>query len=275
VAGRLRTSLENAEAAKTEVKQVLAQSPQQYGLAHVRWTLADIGQVIPWLQQKTIPGVWQILHRLGFSYQQTAAFIRSPDPFFRMKVRTMMQAFEQAVFQPERAAILFQDELSYYRTPSLAPAWGETGQQPLVAKAPGTDKLTRIGAVLDGFTGQLLFQQGDKFGIQQMRTLYQTIRDHYPQRTVYVVQDNCPSVHKHPTVLALAEQLDITPVFLPTYASWLNPIERLWRLLKSEVLHNHLWPANVLHLRSAVDAFLAHFLEPSDFLLHYVGLLPD
>ena len=268
-------NLSQVTEAQAEVKYVLAQSPRDYGFDSVRWSVAQIRDSIHWLQEKTVAGAWQILDRLGFSYQKTAAFIRSPDAFFRRKVRRMMQAFEHAVFRPDEAVALFQDELSYYRTPSLAAAWGECGSQPRIAKAPGTDKLTRIGAVMDGVTGALLYQQGDKFGIRQMRALYQSIRDRYDQPHIYVIQDNCPSVHKHETVLAKAAALDITPVFLPTYASWLNPIERVWRLLKAEVLHNHLWPHSVTQLRTAVRTFLDQFLSPSDYLLHYVGLLPD
>lgn len=265
---------DQAEAAQTEVKCVLAQSPRAYGFDTVRWSLAKIREVVSWLQDKTLAGAWQILQRLGFSYQKTAAFVRSPDPFFRPKVRRMMQVFEQAIFNPERAAVLFQDELSYYRNPSLAPAWGESGSQPAVQKTPGTDTLTRIGAVLDGYTGAVTYLQGDKFGVQQMCALYQQICGRYDQPDLYVVQDNCPSIHKHDTVLATAQALDITPVFLPTYASWLNPIERLWRLLKADVLHNHPWAHSLPLLRSQVSAFLDQFLDPSDFLLHYVGLLP-
>lgn len=267
-------NLDEAESAKAEVKYVLAQSPQDYGFDSVRWSLEQIRDSIGWLRGKTIPGTWQILQRLGFSYQKAAAFVRSPDPFFRLKVRKMMQVFQHAIYHPDQAVVLFQDELSYYLTPSLAPDWGETGAPPRVDKAPG-DALTRIGAVLDGYTGSLLYLQGGKFGIKQMRTLYQQIRSHYHQPHIYVVQDNCPSVHKHQSVLDTAEALGITPVFLPTYASWLNPIERLWRLLKADILHNHPWSHCLSRLRTEVCDFLDQFLDPSDYLLKYVGLLPD
>ena len=269
-------NLSTPEAAKTEIKEVLAQSPRQYGLSPVRWTLETIREAVPWLRGYTVPGVWQLMQRLGLRYKQAADFIRSPDPFFKLKVRDMKQAFAQAIFRPQEAVILFQDELSFYQSPSLAPAWGEGGShQPTVFKTPGRNQLTRIGAVMDGVTGALLYQQGNKFGIQHMRQLYHQVRDRYDQPHVYVVQDNCPSVHKHPTVLECAEQLDITPLFLPTYASWLNPIERLWRWLKTDVLHNHPWSHCLARLRREVASFLDPFCQPSNDLLRYVGLLPD
>ena len=54
------------------------------------------------------------------------------------------------------------------------------------------------------------------------------------------------------------------PVWLPTYAPWLNPIEKLWRWLKGDVLKQHRlagdWPA----LRRRVTAFLDQFATGSE-----------
>ncbi|MGB9722998.1 MAG: transposase [Chloroflexia bacterium] len=58
---------------------------------------------------------------------------------------------------------------------------------------------------------------------------------------------------------------------LPTYASWLNPIEKRWRWLKQEVLHLHRWAHDLDQLRRQVWAFLDQFAEGSEALLHYVG----
>ncbi len=98
----------------------------------------------------------------------------------------------------------------------------------------------------------------------------------YPDTTrIYVVQDNW-SIHAHPDVLAaIAELPQIEIVWLPTYAPWLNPIEKAWRWLRQDVLHlhrlAHAWPA----LRQRVNAFLDQFADGSQALLHYVGLLGE
>jgi hypothetical protein len=34
-------------------------------------------------------------------------------------------------------------------------------------------------------------------------------------------------------------------VWLPTYAPWLNPIEKLWRWLRQDVLKMHVWPVTL------------------------------
>lgn len=67
--------------------------------------------------------------------------------------------------------------------------------------------------------------------------------------------------------------LPIQLVPLPTYASWCNPIEKLWRWLKQDVLHLHRLADHLEDLRARGRAFLDEFHDGSDHLLRYVGLL--
>jgi transposase len=75
-----------------------------------------------------------------------------------------------------------------------------------------------------------------------------------------------------PEVLAAAAAQQLSPLFFPTYASWLNPIEKLWRWLKQDVLHVHNLAHNLDELRRLVAAFLDPFRLGSSALLRYVGL---
>ena len=102
-----------------------------------------------------------------------------------------------------------------------------------------------------------------------------TAGDHPEARRIYVVQDNW-SIHSHVDVqTALADLPQIEPVWLPTYAPWLNPIEKLWRWLREQVLTLHRLAGDWQALRERVNAFLSQFAEAADELLHYVGLLGE
>ena len=97
--------------------------------------------------------------------------------------------------------------------------------------------------------------QRNKITIAALVGFYQQLRQAYPlAQTIYVVLDNWP-VHYHPDVLAALQpqqtpfplktpaswshvkpkaryktlNLPIQLIPLPTYASWLNPIEGLWK----------------------------------------------
>jgi transposase len=55
----------------------------------------------------------------------------------------------------------------------------------------------------------------------------------------------------------------------------LNPIEKLWRWLKQDVLHLHRLSSTWQALKQLVAEFLDQFDQGSNDLLSYVGLLPN
>lgn len=111
-------------------------------------------------------------------------------------------------------------------------------------------------------------------GRQQLGTFYQQLNRVYTAaRCIYVIQDNW-SVHQHPDVIAtLATLPRLHVVCLPTYAPWLNPIEKVWRWLRQAVLKLHRLACDWPGLRQRVRAFLDQFAGGSTELLRYVGLL--
>jgi hypothetical protein len=89
--------------------------------------------------------------------------------------------------------------------------------------------------------------------------------------TIYLAQDNWP-VHKVELVNEALQRHRLTPFFLPTYASWLDPIEKLWRWLKQDILHLHRLASQSQEMRRQVLAFLDQFKNGSDDLLRYVSI---
>lgn len=69
-----------------------------------------------------------------------------------------------------------------------------------------------------------------------------------------------------------ALQLPIQEVPLPTYAPWLSPIEKVWKYLKKEVIHNHRFAHSMDELKGRIHDLLAGFRAASPSLLSYCGL---
>lgn len=263
--------------AQSEVAWVLHQSPHQFGLARARWRLQDVGRVLAWLNGASEAAIYKLLKRLGFSRKQALNFIHSPDPDYHAKWKAILQAYHEAVEHPHAVVLLFQDELTYYRQPSRAPAYGRRGRghQPYAHQQPRPNTQTRLTAALNGVTGQVTYLQMSKVGEKALVTFYAQVQAVYPHaRKIYLVQDNWPT-HKLPNVMTAAHAQHLTPLFLPTYASWLNPIEKLWRWLKQAVLHLHALADQLDELREQVCSFLNQFNSGSDALLRYVGILPN
>lgn len=253
---------------------VLPQAPRDYGLARSRWRLQDVQRVLAWLTGVSEAGVYKVLKRLGFSRKRALRFIRSPDPDYRLKWQALLHAYLEAWTHPEKVTLLFQDEVTYYRMADLAPTYQPRGAaQQRHRHRPGANTKVRLTAVLNAVTGQVHYLQRSTVGCAELAAFYAQVRAAYPDMPrIYLVQDNWP-IHKHPKVLHAAQTARLTPLFLPTYASWLNPIEKLWRWLRQDLLHNHRQSSAFKELRQHVETWLAQFAKGSLALLHYVGLL--
>jgi len=292
-----------AAAAQEALLHVIRRDPHQFGIPRTRWRLKDLLAECDGLRLTTEGGLSRLLKRLKIRYKRGRDHIHSPDPHDSAKQEWVSAVVEQACASGGRVVALYQDEITYYRQPARARAYEEQGpRQPYAERSPAKDTMTRVTATLNIHTGRVDSWQGSRVSIPRLVAFYQQVQRAYPEaETIYVIQDNW-TVHFHPDVLvALVEQespwprylppnwsrepsakaqrkwgewqLPIQLVPLPTYASWTNPIEKLWRWLRQEVLHMHRLAADLKALRGEVRQFLERFADGSSELLHYVGLL--
>lgn len=290
------------EEAQEAILHVVRRDPHLFGLDRARWRLSDLLWACDWLNPISLGGLSKLLDRLGISYQRGRDHVHSPDPLYPEKRAFVQQVVAEAQASAGRVVALFQDELTYYRQPTIAWAYAKRGQQaPRAQRSHQTNTATRVTAVLNPLDGQVDYWQGSRISTDRLVSFYQQVRQAYPlAEQLYLVQDNWP-VHYHPDVLVALEeqesdwprsvpkhwptepsatakrrygalQLPIQLVSLPTYASWLNPIEKLWRWLKQDVLHLHRLSDRLTELRASVNRFLDHFAVGSLDLLRYVGL---
>jgi transposase len=174
--------------------------------------------------------------------------------------------------------LVFVDEMGYYRWPDAAPDWmlAAPATPALAQRAGPTNRQQRIIGALNALTGRLDYLENYIVGREQVIALYQRLDQVYDQaQRVSVVQDNW-SIHQHADVrAALAGLPRLEPVWLPTYAPWLNPIEKLWRWLRQDVLKLYRLADDWQALRQRVNTFLDQFVPGSHARLRYVGLIGD
>lgn len=250
----------------------------------------------------TIPGVHSILGRLHITWKRARSAIRSPDPNYLGKLADVNEILALARASAGRMVVLYLDEVTVERQPTLAAAYARQGHdQARAVRSHSANTQTRIIATLDAQTGQVVFQIASKTTLAILVEFYQAVHRAYPNaERIYVIQDNWP-VHTHPDVLIALEpqltrwdwhrpsrwpttpseqarrrwsqlNLPIQIVPLPTYASWCNPIEKLWRKLRQDVAHLHPWANDLPRLREELRHFLQQFASRSETLLRYVGI---
>lgn len=251
----------------------MRQAPSSFGIDRARWRLADLRRVVPALARYTDSGISLALRRLGVSRQRGRPATHSPDPAYRQKVALVEMAEDEARAGSD-LTLLFGDEFGFYRQPSLAPKYAPRGEEPLARWAASFNSRQRIAGAINAATGQVSYLASDMIGATTLGRFLKKLRRTYPTGRIVLVWDNWP-VHLHPGVLADASALTIEILWLPTYAPWTNPIEKLWRLCRQELLHHHRLSARWKELKEQVRAWLDRFANPSPDLLRYVGLLPN
>jgi transposase len=289
-------------ASPTEARDVLLhlihQDPHDYGVERSRWRLQDIKQNVEWLRHYSVAGVWEWLHRAGIHWKRAQAHVHSPDDEYLPKLLYILQRLEQAQHDPKSYPILFEDEFTFSRRPILASAYETKGDvQPRAEQGYDRDRTWRIAAALNIWNGEVHFIDRSEIGVGTMVGFYKHVCElHDHAKTIFVVQDN-GSIHHHPDVLAALEpqefpfrlhrpaswgeepskrakrlNLPIQLLPLPTYASWCNPIEKLWRMLRQELLHLHRFRDNWIGLRESVRKWLENLLDRSQEVLRYCGV---
>jgi hypothetical protein len=247
-----------------------ARTPE--GPPPVRWTLAAIRASFDALKDYTLSGVWRWLDRCGLRLRSARVQQFSPDPAYAAKVADLEMTLWEARRYPRSVVAVFLDQMGFSRWPDPAPDWG--AQTPVAQRRGAKQGLWRLMGALNPFTGQVTYLDHYIIGRDKVIACYGRLVAAYPRaRRLYAIQDNW-SIHRHPDVVeALKAWPQIEPVWLPTYAPWLNPIEKLWRWLRQAVLKLHRWADDWPTLRGRVCAFLDQFANGSQRLLEYVGLL--
>jgi hypothetical protein len=175
---------------------------------------------------------------------------------------------------PDRYVLLFQDEATFYRQPTQTCLWAGLGRrQPRLRYSHKSNTHIRVIGYLDAVWGAVHSQQASRVTVPCLIRSLRQLSQWYPTaEKIYLVWDNWP-VHQHWRVQqALADQPRVEVIWLPTYAPWLNPIEKVWRWLKQSVTHAHPWCDDFHEYRHQIDTALQSLAEGSPQLLTYVGL---
>ena len=296
-------SPKSPEEAESEILHAIGQDPGLINTHQTRWTLRTLGQVVPWLEDLSVPGIHQILSRIGISYKRARDYVRSPDADYAEKLSRIQQVLAEVSREtPETCVVLYQDEFSFYLQPTVAKDWAKTGTKTPLARQSYLPQEVCYGiGALNPHTGDVVYQQVKKCTVAALHTFYTAICHRYPKaKRIYVIQDN-RAIHFHANLMAALlpqttpfpkptppnwtgkpskkigtlAKLPIEIVQLPTYASWTNPIEKLWRWVRQSVIHLHRLSNDWQTLQNKVSAFMQQFKGGSHDLLHYVGLLPN
>lgn len=227
---------------------------------------------------RSLAGIWRRLDKWKLVLKRGRQKLHSPDPEYDAKVQAVQQAYQQAQAQPADHVLVYGDEKTVYRWPPPGQAYEAAGSggshQPAAPRGTRSNTKHRWAGLLNAVSGQVLLREGAKAGKDLLIGLLEDLRQAYPSQQVSVAWDNWP-VHKHPAIAAAAARLGIRLLYLPTYAPWTNPIEKLWGWLQEEILSMHRHTDEFDVLLDRCRDFFQRLRQTALDLLRYVGLVPD
>lgn len=204
--------------------------------------------------------VCELLKQLGYSYQKAKFVSDHLDEEKRQAWKCDKWPGILKMATERMAMILFGDEASFPQWGTLSYTWAPRGKQPLV-KTAGKRKAYKTFGLIDYFSGRFFHASiTGKFNADSYQTFLTSVLAATTEH-LFLIQDGA-KYHTSKAMELFFEQHSerITVCQLPSYSPDFNPIEYLWRKVKSLASHNQYFP-QFEQLIVSVDAALRYFAE--------------
>ena len=212
-----------------------------------------------------INSVIKLLHDLGFSYKKVVAIPQ--------KANTLGSTEKQLEFEDkykklkeelkEDENMLFLDGVHPTHNTKPGFAWIEKGEEKLMETNSGRDRVNLNGAYNIN-SGEVIVTPSETINTDSTLKLFDTIIENYSDTkgNIYLFSDN--ATYYKSLILQAALKTEkyrrIKMIFLPAYAPNLNPIERVWKFFKKNVLENKFYK-KFSEFKEAIDIFFKEELK--------------
>ena len=182
-----------------------------------------------------IGGMTTLLHQLGFSYKKPKGV---PGKAKREEQEVFIEEYNKV---KEKGLVYFADSTHPILNPVLSAGWIRKGKEFDIKTNSGRQRVNINGAI-ELNTLSVVSRSCDRVNGSSMCDLLRAIRlRHQKARRICLILDNAP-YNRSFRVKDLAKELGIKIMYLPPYSPNLNPIERLWKFMKREVMANRYFP---------------------------------
>ena len=196
----------------------------------------------------------------GLQPHRSKSFKLSTDPFFVEKVRDVVGLY---LNPPDKALVLCVDEKSQVqaleRTQPVLPMG--LGYVEGVTHDYYRHGTTTLFAALNVLDGSVISQCRPRHRHQEFLGFLNHLDHQVPaELAVHLIADNY-ATHKHPKVKAwLARHRRFHIHYTPTYASWLNQVERWFALITQQAIRRDSF-RSVRELVAKIDRYVTHYNE--------------
>ena len=211
----------------------------------------------------TQEGVIALLHRLEFSYKKTKLIPAKADLVKQERFVEEFGQLEKAL--PTNEVILFGDGTHPQHNTQASYAWIAKGKEREILSNTGRVRVNINGAINPHCPTQVVTHQADTINALSCLVWLKLIEKAYPdKKTIHLFVDNARYYHSQ-LVQEYLKTSTIQMHFLPPYSPNLNPIERLWKFLKKEVIKSYYTPDPKV-FKQRIHDFFAHIGNYKDQL---------
>jgi len=183
----------------------------------------------------THDGLVITLHRLGFSYKKTKSV---PSKANRERQENFVKEYKKLRANLKSDEIIyFMDAVHPTHNSSPGYAWIKKGMEKEIKANTGRQRLN-ISGVYSPLDQEVIIRDDEKINSESTIEFFKMIELKHPElKRIYIILDNARYYHsKEVKHYLLTSKIEL--ISLPSYSPNLNLIERLWKLLKEEVIYN-------------------------------------
>ena len=225
-----------------EVKQTVKTSPRNLGLKFSNWNCKNLSW---WIFKRFHvklgrEAVRLLLHKLGFVLiKPTYKYVLADKHERKLFLRRIRRKFKSLT---KHDILFFIDESTFKQHPLLQAKWVPKGTKEYVDTLGNHAKVNVWGAFCHAI-GKTFHMKSKKVNSEIFMRFVKHLIALSPNKHLVLVLDNAPW-HKSKRSVKFLDGLKgiIDVVWLPAYSPDMNPIEHLWRLMKSSLMANHFFP---------------------------------
>lgn len=211
---------------------------------------------------RSLPAIYRLLHRLGYSYLRPRPCHRKADPHAQAKFKEELpQRIEQiASLHPDRRLrFFFQDEARFGQQGTTTKVWARKGSRPTAVRQTEYEYLWVLGAVCP--------ETGQSEGLLSPRLNTDVVQAFLNEFSQTIAADEHAVIIWDGAGFHTSRKLrvpdNISVLQLPAYSPELNPMENLWHYLKSHYWSNRAYADYEELEEAAIDAWRLAVLDPN------------
>lgn len=217
---------------------------------------SDSKGVRDWVLQEfnikyTTSGILSLLKRMGFVYKKP---VLTPCKANIEKQEEFIAEYRELKNNlPDEDQIYFTDGVHPQHNTIADYGWIKRGKTKYLKTNNGRQRININGAI-NLETKQVIYVEDERINAQTMIALLKQIMKSQKEGKIHIVLDNARYYHAIIVKEFLEDNPRIVFHFLPPYSPNLNIIERLWRILKKEVVYNSFY-LRFCDFKNAINKF--------------------